>query len=282
MKFDFHCHSDFSDGTLSPRHLWERAHANQLTGWALTDHDTVDGVTALYESGVVEGRHPIFVPGVEISATCHDTTIHVLGLNIDVFHPQLQKLLAKHQAIRQTRHQWFCSQMRHFWPEIDWAQLFKKIVGQGVPCRSHIARALTEAKLAQNVGQAFEKWLRRGKRLAYRTNWSTATEVIRVIHEAGGDAGLAHPARYRLSKSRLTQLMEILTQDGLDFIEVSYPGVQPSQQNWLSRLCQRLRLRASIGSDYHGPEQGWNDLGRCHLPENNVPIWTTWPDFQNG
>lgn len=281
MKLDFHCHSHYSDGTLSPWALMARAKENKLTAWALTDHDTTQGVEVLLSSHHRQQDEPIFVPGVEISASFKGRTLHILGLNIDVAHPRLQRLLARQTALRYERQQWFCQQLQRYWPEVTWFALFDQIIGDGVPCRSHIAKAMVQAGLATSVGQAFDKWLAKGKRLAYQTPWASAEEVISVVKEAGGFAGLAHPTRYRFSNSRLTVCIEELARAGLDFLELAYPSIQSSQQRWLVRVCQRLGLTASIGSDFHGPEQSWNELGKCHYSSAQIPLWCVGVDFQN-
>ena len=43
INADLHCHSQVSDGTLSPEALAERAFAQGVELWSLTDHDEVDG-----------------------------------------------------------------------------------------------------------------------------------------------------------------------------------------------------------------------------------------------
>jgi predicted metal-dependent phosphoesterase TrpH len=45
----------------------------------------------------------------------------------------------------------------------------------------------------------------------------------------------------------------------------------------MARHAQDFRLLASAGSDFHGPEQSWLELGRLPaMPPGCRPIWADW------
>ena len=64
---DLHVHSTASDGTFTPMELVAEAKRCGLAAFALTDHDTVDGVSEALAAGKASGLEVI--PGVELSTT---------------------------------------------------------------------------------------------------------------------------------------------------------------------------------------------------------------------
>jgi hypothetical protein len=271
---DLHCHSVHSDGTLTVPELMERARSLDIALLSVTDHDTLGGTEEACAMAMPGVR---LVRGVEISARWDNKTLHILGLDVDLHNQGLNSLLSEHQRLRRARSRWFVERLRDCFPGKDLDKVFLSLVGDSLPCRSHVAKALVEGGMAAHVGQAFERWLAKGKRLAVPSEWYAAQDVIRAIKGAGGVAVLAHPTRYRLSNSRLYGMAEELAQAGLDAMELSYPGIDASKQRWLGRLCRSLGLRGSAGSDYHGPEQSWNRLGKYPpFPQGIEPVWLRW------
>ena len=101
MCVDLHTHSIFSDGSLTPAELIELAVRQGLTGIALTDHDTVEGVRELCRLGQQVGI--TVITGVEISTTLRQYTLHILGYGIDPDNPELHEWLAPLQHGRERR-----------------------------------------------------------------------------------------------------------------------------------------------------------------------------------
>jgi len=73
LKIDLHTHSFFSgDGVSSPEELIAAARARGLHGFALTDHNTCEGVEYLMEEGLIRpDGEPVdgflIIPGVEVT-----------------------------------------------------------------------------------------------------------------------------------------------------------------------------------------------------------------------
>ncbi len=274
MRYDLHTHSLHSDGTLAPAELVRRAHANGVDVLALTDHDVTDGLAEAADAARAPGL--TFIPGVEISITWMNQTLHIVGLNIDPAYPELQAGLAGLREFRNWRAQ-----------EIDRRLAKKRITGafdgaarlaQGkILSRTHFARFLVEQRHARDMAQAFRLFLARGKLAHVPGRWAPLGDAVRWIRDAGGIAVIAHPARYKLTAGKLRRLLGEFRECGGEAIEVVAGRCDAETARHFAAVAQEHGLLASVGSDYHGPEGGWGDLGRvAPLPEGCTPVWEAW------
>ena len=191
-RFDFHTHTRVSDGSLTPTELVERAAANKVTGFALTDHDTVGGIAEARAAGAARGIEVI--AGIEISVSENDGKrgLHVLGLGIDDESPALLARLDQLQRGREGRAARIVAHLQRAGIDITLAQVEVES-GGGTIGRPHVARALVAVGACADVEDAFAKFLRRGK-AAFEPNTAlSAGEAIALVHAAGGVAVLAHP-----------------------------------------------------------------------------------------
>jgi predicted metal-dependent phosphoesterase TrpH len=275
--YDLHSHSTASDGTLDPVRLVERAHAAGVAVLALTDHDTLDG---LAEASQVESRLDIsLIPGVEISVTWQAMTIHILGLNVDPRNLTLSDGLQELQKIR------------------DWraGEISRKLASRGISgalegagrlrkgkilSRTHFAHFLVESGYATSVPDVFKRFLVKGKPGYVGNEWVSMERALGWIRQAGGLPVIAHPARYRLTRSKLKRLVGEFREAGGVGLEVVSGSHSRDETLHMAAVCREHRLFASCGSDYHGPEKPWVELGRLRgLPDGCVPIWEaeSWP-----
>jgi predicted metal-dependent phosphoesterase TrpH len=274
MLVDLHCHSVYSDGELNVTQLIEKAEKNSLELFALTDHDCIDGVNKAIE--LAKTKQIKCIPGVEISINWKKKDIHIIGLNIDVDSKILAKKLAEQQRKRVTRAQKIASLLENYGVEqcLEKAQAH----AQGsIITRPHFAKVLVDEAKVKDFGQAFKKYLARGKLAYVATDWMSIEEAIETIHQSGGSAVLAHPHRYDLSATKMKELITTFKElrgDGLEVVSGMTSKVQISQ---LNELCARYDLLASTGSDYHGPTLSKVDLGKqVLLPKSCKPIWEQW------
>ncbi|MDH5570851.1 MAG: hypothetical protein OEY89_03735, partial [Gammaproteobacteria bacterium] len=146
------------------------------------------------------------------------------------------------------------------------------------------ARFLIEQGYAKDMQQVFKRFLTQGKPGYVPGDWASLEEALEWIHGAGGQAVIAHPARYRLSGSRFRQFIgEFCELGGQGFEVVSGSHSRDDMHN-MSQLASRFELHASAGSDYHGPENPYMDLGRLPpLPDSCTPIWesATWQNIHH-
>lgn len=271
LDYDLHLHSTASDGTLTPSELVARAAAVGVRTVALTDHDTTAGVA---EAAASAGEHRLrFLPGVEVSVTWNGMTIHVVGLGVDPADAALQEGLAGLRAYRD----WRAEEIGRRLAKAGIAGTFEraKALSNGLLIsRTHFARVLVERNLAESVRDVFRRYLVRGRPGHVPGQWAALDEAVHWITGAGGQAVIAHPARYPLNRGQLRRLGEEFRGAGGVGFEVVSGSHSPDDNRLMAAHAAGLGLLASAGSDYHGPGQAYLELGRLPpLPAGCEPLW---------
>ncbi|NOX91693.1 MAG: PHP domain-containing protein [Gammaproteobacteria bacterium] len=274
LHYDLHSHSTLSDGTLTPEALVRRARAQGVDVLALTDHDVTDGLAEAAVTAAEVGLR--LISGVEISVTWNGVTIHIVGLNIDPGHIGLQTGLSKLRAFRTERGEEIARRLEKH--GIEGALAGAQAFATGpILSRTHFARFLVEAGYARDMRKVFKKFLVHNRPGYVTGNWATLEETVSWICAAGGQAVIAHPARYRISATRLRQFIEAFKDCGGVGIEVVSGSHSASDAAGMAQYAKRYELLASCGSDYHGPGQSWQEPGvPMPLPEGCIPIWKDW------
>ncbi|MHB8727876.1 MAG: PHP domain-containing protein [Sulfuricaulis sp.] len=269
-----HTHSLRSDGTLAPADLVARAHAAGIDVLALTDHDVTDGIAEARTAAVQLGIE--LIAGVEISVTWRNQTLHILGLKVDIANPVLQQGLARLREFRQWRAVEIGRRLQK--KRIEGAYEGAARFARGaIISRTHFARFLVEQGYVRGMQQAFKQFLLRGKPGHVPGQWASLDEAVSWIHAAGGQAAVAHPARYPLSAGKLRQLLGDFRDCGGDALEVISGSHSLEANRHFAGIAVEHGFSASAGSDYHGPEKTWMDLGRLPaLPDACVPVWHGW------
>lgn len=267
--YDLHCHSSASDGVLSPSEVVQRAYEQQVSVLALTDHDSISGLDEAQAQAERLGMR--FINGVEISTKWENRAIHIVGLDFEKTHPKMTALLQQQAEKRLERAVKIGEKLAKLGVEnaFEGAKKFT----QGEVTRAHYARYLVEIGKVSNINQAFKKYLSQGKSAYVKAEWVDIPTAIEIIHQAGGQAVLAHPLRYTLTTKWIKKLIADFAQSGGDAIEVAGCGQTKDQRLLLARWAEEQGLYGSVGSDFHFP-CGWIELGRSlHLPETVQPIW---------
>ncbi|NLC53000.1 MAG: PHP domain-containing protein [Firmicutes bacterium] len=269
MAFDLHTHTIYSDGLSTPEELVKRAKAKGLTGIALTDHDTVEGLPAFLAAGRDQGL--VCVPGVELSTELEGVEFHILGYQVDHTHTPLRKRLQEVLASRQERARGMVDLLARHGMELAW----EEIVGEKPNAfvgRFQIYRALKAKKLigTDEDRKAFNYWLG-PQGVAYLPHRELSTlEAFNLIQAAGGWPVLAHPGR--LGDDRL---IPTLVDHGLAGLEVYYPEHSPEVTAKYLALARDFGLLVTGGSDYHGiPEE--RDLGDGLIEEMEAYLPFLW------
>ncbi len=274
LKYDLHSHSTASDGTLAPAALVARAAEAGIDALALTDHDTTDGMEEAWDEARRRGIE--LIPGVEVSVTWKGRVVHVVGLRIDPDNRVLQRGLARLRDFREWRAEEIARRLHQsgISGAYEGARAFAR---KGLISRTHFARFLVREGRARDERQVFKHFLVAGKPGHVKGEWADLAEAVSWIRGAGGEAVIAHPARYRLTRTRLRRLIKEFTQAGGVALEVVSGSHSRDDYFTMARHANDWGLRASAGSDYHGPEKPWIELGRLPpLPEICVPIWRDW------
>lgn len=274
FMIDLHCHSHFSDGLLSPQNLLDKAAEAGVTMLALTDHDTIAGLELLQQATNVASI--TLINGIEFSTRWKKCDVHVLGLNIDPVNPALIDLIARQNDNRKQRAVQMSEKMRVLGVD-DAFEKASQIAGHDRIGRPHLAQVFINEGKARDMPTAFKRYLGRGKPAYVATPWATFTEVVEAIHAAGGHAVLAHPLKYKLTRTKLHELVTDFKGVGGDALEVVSGETTSTQAQELAGLCLRYQLLSSTGSDYHGGALSRVFLGRQReLPLNCTPVWHQW------
>lgn len=275
LIIDLHSHSLYSDGTLSPRDLVTRAHEKGVNVLALTDHDEVAGLSEAKNTADELGL--TLINGVEISVSWRrNQTIHIVGLNID---PQNVALLSGLTLIREerVRRAKKISMKLEKAGVVDAWETVTHNAGFEAVTRTHFARFLVENGHAKDMQQCFKKYLGNKGRAYVNGLWVTLEDAVGWIVAAGGEAVIAHPTRYKLTKTKLETLVEDFKESGGRGLEVVGQRFSEKEKSEMASLARRYALLSSVGSDFHHPENPYVELGRgLDLPLDCKPIWTQW------
>ncbi|MGE8539704.1 MAG: PHP domain-containing protein [Acinetobacter sp.] len=275
---DLHTHSNISDGTLSPEQLVRAAKDVGIHTLALTDHDTMDGLSLAEE--IAKDLGIKLISGVEISsqwsrpATKKTYGVHIVALNMQ--HPEpLLALLEQQKQIRAVRAKQICDLLIPLIGEDIYADVIAKV--DNVPdrvTRTHIAKTLVEKGYVSRAQQAFDKYIKEGKKAYVKFDGLGLEETIQVIHASGGFAVLAHPTRYDLSATNTRYLIEIFAKFGGDAVELP-PAIEPlGTRQMVDRMIAEYNLKISVASDFHGDNMPWIKLGNIpRVKEGQVGIW---------
>lgn len=272
MNVDLHCHSLVSDGVLTPAEVVHRAAANGVTLLSLTDHDETAGCASAEAEARVWGIS--FVPGVEISVSFADETIHVVGLGVDPDDAALREGLQRVRSGRDARARRIAEELERHGIHGAWEGALRLAKNPALVSRAHFARYLVLLGLMRSVSEVFQYYLAKGKPGYVAHEWAVLEEAISWIRGAGGVAVLAHPARYRLSAAQFEELLRRFDEAGGAAVEVSSGSHGPDDVRRWAHVARHWGFAASLGSDFHAPDESPVDLGAAPaLPPDLTPVW---------
>jgi hypothetical protein len=239
---DLHVHTNASDGLHKPEEVVAMALQLGLETIAITDHDTLGGVAATMQAAAGTGLRVI--PGVEISTEAPNAEVHILGYLIDYHDEQLARALSRFRTARLERAQEILARLGELGIALSWEHVLSLADG-GTVGRPHIARALRERGYVASVPDAFARYLANGQPAYVPRLKVVPQQAIRLIHDGGGIAVLAHPWEIRA-------LLPDLVAQGLAGLEVYYTGYGAEMTALLRQLATQHGLLCTGGSDFHG------------------------------
>jgi predicted metal-dependent phosphoesterase TrpH len=276
-NFDLHNHSTCSDGLLTPTQLIELAARTGTDTIALTDHDNIDG---LEEAGEAARRVGIgFVTGVEISVSWGETTLHVVGLNVDPSSDVLRQGLEGIRVGRLQRGRQIGAALARLGFDGTFEAALELAGRETLLARTHFARHLVERGAAKDMQNAFDRYLGRGKAAYVAHRWAGLEEAMEWIAASGGTAVLAHPGRYDLKPMFRDELLRQFKALGGAGIEVVTGSHRPEQYATWQRVALEHGFLASRGADYHGPGESPVEPGR--LPPLAAALTPVWSKFRH-
>jgi predicted metal-dependent phosphoesterase TrpH len=273
LNADLHCHSTVSDGTLSPRQLAERAKANGVALWALTDHDELAGQPEA--AAAARELQLDYLAGVEISVSFADQTVHVVGLGIDPDNAALRAGLAHTRGSRGRRARAIGTALAAI--GIDGAYDGAEALAENpdMVTRTHFARWLVFTGVCRDLHDVFRNYLTRGKPGHVPEQWASLHDAVAWIVGAGGVAVIAHPARYKYSANEEWALFQQFKAHGGRGVEVLTASHSSADVAKYADTARELDLLASRGSDFHAPGESRVELGALPaLPKGLTPVWS--------
>lgn len=274
MIADLHTHTTASDGILRPDELVSRAKLHGVDLLAITDHDTLAGLPLAQEVAIANDIQ--LITGIELSCLWQGRGIHIVGLNVDLTNETLLEGVAQQAAVREKRARIISERLE----KAGIANAYdgaKAIAGEGEIGRPHFAQYLVKAGAVRSVEQAFKRYLGAGKPGDVKQDWPEIGQAVAWIHAAGGRAVVAHPVKYKLTRTKLRELLTDFKACGGDALEVISGLQTPNITRDMSLMCQQFGLLASCGSDFHSPNAGWQALGGFgKLAPELTPVWHDW------
>ena len=246
---DLHVHSTASDGSYTPTEVVYAANDAGLTAIALTDHDTVSGVSEALNAAATLDLE--VVPGVELSCIYKGKEIHILGLYIDHTSEKFNEFLTTSAQKRMQRN---LTMLEAF--QTDGFDITMEDLMLGNPktviTRAHFARALVNKGYVSSPDQAFKKYLDPDRPYYRKREVITPEESIRAIRDAGGFPVLAHPCQYKLGWKGTEDLVIYLKSHGLLGLECFHSSNNQHESGNLRGIALRHDLALTGGSDFHG------------------------------
>ena len=271
-RHDLHCHSNVSDGTLTPAALVARAAERGTTMLALTDHDDTSG---LAEARAAAAGHGLtLVDGVEISVTWRGYSLHVVGLDIEPGNAVLQEGLhmTREGRVERARKIALALDGLGYAGSFDGALQFA--ANPAMIGRAHFARFLVRGGMVRNAQSAFKRLLGAGAAAYVPHVWAQLDAAVGWIRASGGLAVLAHPGRYPLDDATMRELLSEFRELGGAAIEIVPDSHRPQLYRKFCQHAQFYGFAASTGSDFHSPGESYFDLGAAPpLPSGCVPVW---------
>lgn len=265
---DLHVHSNKSDGSLTPAQLVDYAVEKGLSAFALTDHDTTDGIDEALEAA--KGKNIQVIPGIEFSSEYEGQDIHIVGLYIDYKSDFFKRRLINFVNGRTIRNKEMCRRLTAHGIPVTYEELTAEFPGC-VITRSHYAKFLLNHGYTKSMKEAFDRYIGDRCPCFVPRKKITPMRAVEIILKAGGFPVLAHPLLYHMGADRLERLVSILKDMGLQGLEAIYCTYTPSDERQMRALAAKYDLCISGGSDFHGSAKPGLDLatgyGKLFIPQ---------------
>jgi predicted metal-dependent phosphoesterase TrpH len=259
MAVDLHSHSTASDGSEKPAALVEQALEVGLSALALTDHDTLDGITAAADAAGSTGLE--LIPGTELSLEYDQGGMHLVVLWLDPGPGPLQNRLDELRLGRDERNQLMAQRLTELGMPVTTQEILEE-GGAGSIGRPHIAAVMMRKGYVETIEEAFELWLTSGKPAYIGRPRLSPEEAIQLARESGAVPIVAHP--HTLGINRAQEMADLLTRliaAGLVGLEAFCAGYRRHEREGYADLARRFGLVPSGGSDFHGTYKPGLSLG---------------------
>jgi predicted metal-dependent phosphoesterase TrpH len=262
-------HSTFSDGTLTPAQLVERAKQNNIEIIAITDHDNVDGLKEGRKEAEKAGI--TFIDGIEVSADFQNKDIHILGYFLNLEDEKFLDWLRELQEKRHNRTLEMLKKLSRLGIEISLAEVEGEVLGNVIG-RPHIAKMIIKKGFAATMDEVFDRYLGDGKPAYVPKTGVDMVEVVKKLKANGAVVILAHPHLISHSDDTVVNIIDMLIKNGLDGLELYYPNIDTRKKNKLLKIARKRGLILTGGSDFHGMNRAGIDIGIGDISEEVFKI----------
>lgn len=261
---DLHVHSTRSDGTLSPKELVDYAITKGLKAFALTDHDTVDGlfeaISYAEELRKTNDAVPEVIPGIEFSTEYEGKEVHIVGLFIDYKSDVFKEYLDEFVRTREERNVKMCRALTEAGMPIDYEEM-KAAFPNSVITRAHMAVYMLNKGYAKSREEIFDRYIGDNCPFYIKREHITPMKAIQLILKAEGIPVFAHPILCHLGKEKLSSFVSEFKAAGLIAIEGLYSTYDKKDEHTIKDIAKKYHLLLSGGSDFHGANKKNIDLG---------------------
>ncbi len=246
---DLHSHSSASDGILSPADSARYAAEKNLTVWALTDHDTTDGLSDAAKVCLETGVN--FIPGIEINISWPTGEFHLLGLGLRRCSDELKSVIEYLTEDRRTRNLQIVEKMNNDGFKCTLQEIEDCFTASQIG-RPHFADFLVKKGVVKNRQEAFNRYLAKGKSWYTSHNGEDLETAVEAIKTSGGVPVLAHPMSLYVSWGKMEEVLERIRNMGVMGLEAFHPGARTSECFRLEEVARKLGMIVTAGSDFHG------------------------------
>jgi len=259
---DFHIHTTFSDGLLSPEQVVTIAKERGLGVVGIVDHDAVGGIEPALRKGKEVGIEVL--PAVELSCLVGDSDIHIIGYYIDYKNKKLNNILSDIQNKRLERAQKIVEKLANQGAEVEIERVLE-LAGNGAVGRPHIAQALLEEGHITCYDEAFWKYIGYHCPAYVPKEKFSPKETIKLIRDFHGIPILAHPMSYNNRA-----IINFIIDQGVKGLEFWRPDHNDNDHRYLTNLVKTHNLLTTGGTDCHGGRKGKILIGEIKIPYQYV------------
>ncbi len=249
FMIDLHSHSISSDGTCTPTELIRLAVSKKIKVLALTDHDTVSGLTEAQEEA--KKHDIIFVPGTELNIQWPTGEFHLLGLALKTLSPNLRWILNYLEEGRIERNREMITKLRESRVDITYEEVQNRFKVNNIG-RPHFAQYMVEKGIIKKRQDAFNIYFAKGRPCYVDRRGADLAEAVKAIKDSGGIPVQAHPLSMYISWGKLKDKITEIQQTGIMGLEAWHPGTRIAEGERLESLAHELGMIATGGSDFHG------------------------------
>lgn len=246
---DLHTHSTASDGILSPKELALYVSEKNISTWALTDHDTVSGLSDAAKTCSTLGIN--FIPGIELNIEWNTGEFHLLGLGLCRISPELQEVIDFLTESRENRNRIIIQKMNDAGFDFTLEQI-KEAFPFSQLGRPHFAEFFVQKGIAKNRQEVFAKYLANGRAWYAAHQGVNLEKAVHAVKTSGGVAVLAHPMSLYVSWKNMPDVIAKIRDTGVMGLEAFHPGARNSECFRLAELAEKLGMFVTAGSDFHG------------------------------